>query len=59
MHLADMLIPFVALAEGASAFLTRTVSEHLETNIWLTEQMLGVRFNVTKQNGLYRIEKNG
>jgi RNA 3'-terminal phosphate cyclase len=54
-----MLIPFVALAEGTSVFLARRVSEHLEANIWLTEQLLGVRFNVTKQNGLFRIEKSG
>jgi RNA 3'-phosphate cyclase len=58
VHLADMLIPFAASAKGGSVFLARTVSEHLETNIWLTEQMLGVRFNVTKQNDLHRIEKS-
>ena len=56
-HLADMLIPYVALAEGASAFLTREVSEHLEANIWLAEKMLNVRFTVQKENSLYRIEK--
>ena len=58
-HLADMLIPYVALAKGTSAFLTRTVSDHLETNIWLAEKMLNVRFNITKENNLYRIEKSG
>ena len=58
-HLADMLIPYVALAEGTSAFLTRTVSDHLEANIWLAEKMLGVRFNIRKVNNLYRIEKGG
>jgi RNA 3'-phosphate cyclase len=58
-HLSDMLIPYVALAEGTSAFLTRTVSDHLEANIWLAEKMLGVRFNITKVNNLYRIEKGG
>jgi len=57
-HLADMLIPYVALAEGASAFLTREVSEHLEANIWLAEKMLNVRFTVQRENNLYRIEKD-
>jgi RNA 3'-phosphate cyclase len=56
-HLADMLIPYVALAEGTSAFLTRTVSDHLEANIWLAEKILGVRFNVRGMNKLYRIDK--
>jgi RNA 3'-phosphate cyclase len=56
-HLADLVIPYVALAEGTSAFLTRTVSDHLDANVWLAEKMLGVRFNAEKVIGLYRIEK--
>jgi RNA 3'-terminal phosphate cyclase (ATP) len=57
VHLADMLIPYLALTGGASAFLTRAVSEHSESNIWLAEKMLGVKFNVTKADGLFKIEK--
>jgi RNA 3'-phosphate cyclase len=57
VHLADILIPYVALAHGRSAYLTRTISEHLETNIWLAEKILNVKFNVEKVGGLYRIEK--
>jgi RNA 3'-phosphate cyclase len=56
-HLADMLIPYVALAEGTSTFLTREVSEHLEANVWLAEKMLNVRFDIQRENNLYRIEK--
>jgi RNA 3'-phosphate cyclase len=59
VHLADMLIPYVALAEGSSAFLTRALSDHLEANVWLAEKMLNVRFNIQKVNHLYRIEKEG
>ena len=59
VHLADMLIPYVALAQGRSAYLTRTISEHLETNIWLAEKIMNVKFEVKKVNGLYRIEKVG
>jgi RNA 3'-terminal phosphate cyclase (ATP) len=58
-HLADMLIPYVALAEGSSVFLTKNFSEHLETNLWLAEKMLGTKFNVEKANGLSRVEKLG
>jgi RNA 3'-phosphate cyclase len=57
MHLADLLIPYVALAKGKSIYFTRTLSEHLETNIWVTEQVLNTKFNVEKVNGLHRIEK--
>jgi RNA 3'-terminal phosphate cyclase (ATP) len=56
-HLADMLIPYVALAKGASVYLTREVSEHIEANIWLVEKMLNVHFNVKRVGALYRIEK--
>ena len=59
VHMADMLVPYMALAEGTSSFLTRTVSEHLETNIWLAEKMLKVRFNIKKVNNLFKIEKTG
>jgi RNA 3'-terminal phosphate cyclase (ATP) len=57
VHLADMLIPYMALAKEKSAYLTRTISEHLETNIWLAEKILNARFTVKKVNELYKIEK--
>ena len=59
VHLADMLIPYMALTEGASLFFTRMVSNHLDTNIWLTSKMLGTNFNIKKEKGLYKVEKNG
>jgi RNA 3'-phosphate cyclase len=55
-HLADMLIPYIALAKGKSAYLTRMLSEHLETNIWLVEKMLNRRLTVQQVNRLYKIE---
>jgi RNA 3'-terminal phosphate cyclase (ATP) len=57
VHLADMLVPYVALAEGNSTYLTRTVTDHLDTNIWLAQKILGVEFHVLKAGDLYRIEK--
>jgi len=59
VHLADMLIPYVALAKGRSSYLTRTISEHLETNIWLAEKTLDIKFNVKKVGDLYKIERFG
>jgi RNA 3'-phosphate cyclase len=56
-HLADMLIPYVALAQGKSGYLTRAISDHLETNIWLAEKILNVKFKVENVNRLYKIEK--
>jgi len=57
VHLADMLVPYMALAEGASVFSARRVSDHLEANMWLAEKMLGTEFNIEKVNNLYRIRK--
>jgi len=58
VFLADMLIPYMALAEGKSAIVVRQISEHIESNIWLMEKMLNVKFTVQKVNNLYRIEKS-
>lgn len=58
VFLADMLIPYMALAKGKSAFFVRGISEHIESNIWLMEKMLNIKFNIQKVNSLFRIEKN-
>jgi len=57
VHLADMLAPYVALAEGYSVYFTRVISDHLETNIWLAEKILNVKFRINRVGGLYKIEK--
>ena len=58
VHLADMLVPHIALADGNSVYLTRDVTDHLDTNMWLAQKILGVKFQVTKVGNLYRIEKS-
>jgi RNA 3'-terminal phosphate cyclase (ATP) len=57
IHLADMLVPYVALANGESTYLARAVTEHLSTNIWLVQEILGVEFKVTRIRSLYCINK--
>jgi RNA 3'-terminal phosphate cyclase (ATP) len=57
LHMADMLIPYMALAKGKSVCLTRVISEHLETNIWLAEKFLQVRFTVESSGSLYKVER--
>jgi RNA 3'-terminal phosphate cyclase (ATP) len=58
VFLADMLVPYMALCEGKSVIYVREISEHIETNVWLMDKMLGVKFNVKKEGNLFRIEKN-
>jgi len=56
VHLADMLIPYAALAKAKSTYVTREMTEHLSTNIWLAEKLLDVKFNVKKSGKLFKIE---
>ncbi len=55
-HLSDMLVPYVALAEGSSVYLSRLLSEHLDTNIWLAQKILGVKFALSRVKRLIKIE---
>jgi RNA 3'-terminal phosphate cyclase (ATP) len=50
-HLADQLILLMALAKGESSFTTSRITRHLTTNIWLVEQFLPVRFEVSGVEG--------
>lgn len=57
VHMADMLIPYLAIAQGRSSYLTRKLTDHLETNVWLVQELLNTKIEVQKVNGLYRVEK--
>ena len=39
-HLADQLVPFMALAKGNSSFTTTRITEHLLTNLWVIQHFL-------------------
>jgi RNA 3'-terminal phosphate cyclase (ATP) len=56
-HLADLLVPYAALAHSKSTYLTRTLTEHLQTNMWLAEKILNVKFAIEKKDGLYRLRR--
>jgi RNA 3'-terminal phosphate cyclase (ATP) len=49
-YLADQLILFAALASGRSRFKIPRVTEHVETNLWLVEKILGAKAEL---NGLW------
>lgn len=58
VFLADMLIPYMALAKGKSSYLTRCITEHIEANIWLMDKILNAKFTAQRVDNLYRIEKS-
>jgi RNA 3'-terminal phosphate cyclase (ATP) len=57
MHLADQLIPYMALA-GNSSFTVRELSLHTATNIWVTEQFLDVKFKIEEKKGFFEVSVN-
>lgn len=54
VHLADQLIPYMALA-GNSSYTVRELSMHTRTNIWVTEQFLDVKFRINEKGGLFEV----
>lgn len=54
-HAADQLLVYFALARGGS-FTTRTLTSHARTSMWLIEQLLPVRFEISQADGLARVE---
>ncbi|MBE0430730.1 MAG: RNA 3'-phosphate cyclase [Dehalococcoidia bacterium] len=45
-YVADQLIIFAGLAEGVSRYSVPRITEHVETNLWLIEELLGARTRI-------------
>lgn len=58
-HLADQLIPFMALAKGRSEIVAPDLTEHIKTNIWLCEKFLGSKFRTKESGENFRIVCSG
>ncbi len=52
-HMADQIIPFLALRGGR--FFCAELTDHSKTNIWVSEQIAGVRFTVIERAGIWEI----
>ncbi|MCW4051939.1 MAG: RNA 3'-terminal phosphate cyclase [Candidatus Bathyarchaeota archaeon] len=57
IHLADLLVPYMALAAERSVFQVRSTSDHLNTNIWLMNEYLDAKFKVERIGKLYQVIK--
>lgn len=53
-HAADQLLVYLALANGGS-YLTRSLTTHARTAMWLIERFLPVRFDVSSKGELVRV----
>ncbi len=49
LHLADQLLLYAALAEGATMLSVEEITKHTRTNMWVIEQFLGRRFQVEER----------
>lgn len=56
VHLADQLIPYIALAGGE--YTTREISSHTRTNIWTAQRILGCRIDID-EGDVFRIHSTG
>jgi RNA 3'-terminal phosphate cyclase (ATP) len=50
-HLADQVVPWLALAAGSASFTTSCITRHLLTNIWVTRQFLDIEIQVEGRTG--------
>jgi RNA 3'-terminal phosphate cyclase (ATP) len=50
-HLADQIIPYLAMAHGTSEFTTSRITRHLLTNIWVIQQFMDVDIHVEGKEG--------
>lgn len=58
-HVSDQLLVFMALARGHSKITTPHLTEHAQTNIWVIEQFLPVKFATKQTGGRVIIECSG
>lgn len=55
LHAADQLLVYLARAQGNSHFLVRELSSHARTTLWVLEQFLPLRHEVSTLGALTRI----
>ncbi len=54
VHLADQLIPYLALAGGSCT--VRKISLHTKTNIWTAGYFLDANLEINEENGIFEIK---
>jgi len=57
VHLGDMLVPYVGLAARKSTYFIRKISDHIKTNIWLTEKILNIKIEVEPLESGFIVKK--
>jgi len=50
-HLCDMIVPYLAIAQGESTIGITEITSHLITNLWTTRQLLGTYYELEGEVG--------
>lgn len=50
-HLADQVVPFLALCREESSFTTSRITRHLLTNLWVSDLFAPIRYQVAGEEG--------
>ncbi|MFH1774860.1 MAG: RNA 3'-terminal phosphate cyclase [Methanobacteriota archaeon] len=58
-HMGDQIIPYLAIANGNSEIVVSRLTNHLKTNIYIVEKILGSRFEILEREGRYYIRVKG
>ena len=58
-HLADMLILPACLSEEMSVFRTRSITKHLETNLYITSKITGCKYGIRKLDDGFEVRITG
>jgi len=54
-NMADQILPFMALAKGASSFHCHELSNHAKTNIWVIEKFVERKFKVLHKGDMFEV----
>ena len=57
VHLGDMLIPYIGLADVGSAFLVSKLTDHIQANVWLIQKILGTKIHFKEMPNGFLIQK--
>jgi len=55
IHAADQVLLYSALAKGESRFSVREITKHMETTMWLLENVLRTRFETVEVGGRHQV----
>ena len=58
IHAFDQLLPYMAIAQGASSCIVKKMSSHAQTNMWLIKRLLDTKFEAKQGEDYIKIDIN-